>query len=206
MQATRQQILGTLKRSGRATVDQLAAAQGLSPVTIRHHLAILMDDGLVEAEKERKGPGRPRFLYKLTPAAQEVSPKTYHILADRLLEQIVSQNDRRTAAQMFRDMANQLMADRMEGLEGQPLEARTEALSRLLDQEGFQPELESQGAEIILKEMECPYFYVAKRHPEVCSLDLHLIRGMSGASVSRTAYRINGDAICAYRIRRQSTT
>jgi DeoR family suf operon transcriptional repressor len=205
MQATRRQILDTLKRSGRARVDQLAAAQSLSPVTIRHHLAILMDGGLVEAEKERRGPGRPHFLYRLTPAAQEASPKTYHLLADRLLHEIVARNDRKTAARMFRDMADQLMADRSAGLEGQPIEVRVDELTRVLEQEGFQPEWEGNGEEIVLKEMECPYYYVAKRHPEVCSLDLHLIRGMSGAGVSRTAYRISGDAICAYRILRPAS-
>ncbi|MBI2845510.1 MAG: winged helix-turn-helix transcriptional regulator [Chloroflexi bacterium] len=202
LQRTRRGILETLKSTGKATVEELAEAVGLSPITIRHHLNVLLERGLISTEKRRGGPGRPRYLYRLTQAAEELFPKTYHLLADRLLEEMVQISDRKTVAQALRGAAQRLMGDAPQKLAGLPIEKRMEALSDLLDKEGFWArwaEGQRQG-EYLLHEQECPYYYVASRHPVVCSLDLAIIREMSGGQVRRGEYRLQGDTVCSYHI------
>ncbi|NTU63973.1 MAG: ArsR family transcriptional regulator, partial [Chloroflexi bacterium] len=62
MQATRQRILEILKERGAATVEELGSDLDLTPVTIRHHLDILRNEGLIQAPKvkRRDAPGRPQ--------------------------------------------------------------------------------------------------------------------------------------------------
>lgn len=202
LQSTRRQILDTLKRVGQATVEELAEAVGPRPVTIRHHLKILLGRNLVATEKVRGGPGRPKYLYRLTLAAEELFPKTYHLLADRLLEEMVRFSDKKTVAQALRGMAERIVGERAQEVVKKPLEERVEALSRILGEEGFWARWEKNpDGEYVLYEQECPYYYVARRHPVVCSLDLAMIKGMSGAQVRRGAYRLSGDTVCSYHIR-----
>ncbi|HEX2922718.1 MAG TPA: winged helix-turn-helix transcriptional regulator, partial [Chloroflexota bacterium] len=85
MQRTRRQILDILKRRGRATLEELSKEVALSPVTVRVHLSVLQRDDLVSVEEVRGKVGRPYFVYSLTEDAEELFPKRYHALANRLL-------------------------------------------------------------------------------------------------------------------------
>ncbi len=200
MHASRQGILDTLKGGGKATVDQLAAALDLSPVTVRHHLGILKDRGLIHAETVRSGPGRPYYVYLLTEEAHEQFPKTYHILAERLLEELESNSDRRASAQLMRQMADRIVSDQGGSEQSVPLAQRVERLASVLSEEGFWAEWKPSGEGFVLIERECPYHYVAMRHPVVCTLDHCLIRDMSGMRVRRLAYRLDGDDVCSYEL------
>lgn len=198
--ASREGILEALKRDGKATVEELAAILDLSPVTIRHHLGILKDRGLVDSETVRSGPGRPYYVYLLTEQAHERFPKTYHILAERLLELLQSNSDRRASAQLMRQMADKILDDRGDSQDSLTAAERVGRLASVLTEEGFWAEWKPSGEGFVLIERECPYHYVAMRHPVVCALDHCLIRGISGMKVKRQAYRLNGDDICSYEL------
>jgi predicted ArsR family transcriptional regulator len=61
-------------RGAVADVRSLAAALGLHVNTVRAHLAVLEDAGLVRSEPEdRERPGRPRLVYRPTVLAAEVA-------------------------------------------------------------------------------------------------------------------------------------
>ena len=66
MSSTRDRILQTLLRQPRRTINDLAEAVGINPISVRHHLTSLQVEGLVTSEEERHGVGRPRLLYALT--------------------------------------------------------------------------------------------------------------------------------------------
>ena len=83
---TRRQLLEVLKRRGEARAEELAEALSVTVSAARQHLAALQAAGLV-AYRELKGtPGRPKHVYHLTPAAEELFPKSYDELATELLE------------------------------------------------------------------------------------------------------------------------
>lgn len=68
---------------------QIAEFVGLHPTTVRTHLELLGEVGLVTAQPEvRTEPGRPRILYEPAPAA--VAPDTYRVLAQILANQLAS--------------------------------------------------------------------------------------------------------------------
>jgi DeoR family suf operon transcriptional repressor len=82
---TRRQLLEVLKRRGEARAEELAEALGVTVSAARQHLAALQASQLV-AYRELKGtPGRPKHVYHLTPAAEELFPKSYDEFATDLL-------------------------------------------------------------------------------------------------------------------------
>ena len=66
MHSTKTEILALLKRNDGSTVDDLASALNLAPMTVRQHLTALERDALVRAEEVRRPTGRPHHLYRLT--------------------------------------------------------------------------------------------------------------------------------------------
>lgn len=66
MHSTKSLILAFIKRNGGSTVDELAQALGLIPMTARWHLTALQRDDLLEAEPVRRATGRPHYIYRLT--------------------------------------------------------------------------------------------------------------------------------------------
>jgi predicted ArsR family transcriptional regulator len=90
MQSTRQEILEILKKEGQATVEDLAERLELTPMTIRHHLNVLQAQSLVVAAEVRRSKtvGRPRLVYTLTEAADQLFPQGYGELARHLVSEV----------------------------------------------------------------------------------------------------------------------
>jgi predicted ArsR family transcriptional regulator len=201
MQATRWEILRRMKERGEATVDEMAAMLGLAPITVRHHLAILEKDGLITNRRERGSIGRPYYVYSLTAAAEELFPKKYHLLADRLLAELKSIADEQQISAMFNRIAQSITANYDATAEATRLEDRLTVLVDVLGGEGFLAEWAKIGDEYELKEYSCPYYYVGQNHPEVCRLDLQVITNMLNARVERKSCVIDGAEFCTYSIR-----
>ncbi|MEK6575031.1 MAG: ArsR family transcriptional regulator, partial [Chloroflexota bacterium] len=66
MSATRDEVLNLLRRKGSASVNELAEATGVTPVSVRHHLSVLQAGGLIASVENHSGVGRPKLLYSLT--------------------------------------------------------------------------------------------------------------------------------------------
>lgn len=88
MQTSKERILAVLKRHGRRSVDDLAAALHLAPMTVRQHLTALERDELVWMAEQRNGTGRPRHLYSLTSRGDAAFPRRYDRFAAMLLAEL----------------------------------------------------------------------------------------------------------------------
>ena len=121
-------ILRTLRARGKCTVQELADAAGVSPVSVRHHLANLQAEGLVAAEEVRHGVGRPRLLFSLTEQALELFPSRYFRLTQRLLDEMKDSLPEPMVRQLFSSVAQTMAEDYAGELAGLPLERRLERL------------------------------------------------------------------------------
>jgi predicted ArsR family transcriptional regulator len=204
MADTRQDILQYLREKGAADVNELAEALGLSPVTIHYHINVLQRDGLLGSRAVRQGVGRPRNVFTLRDSALEKFPQGYHRLSDRLLELLKSRMTEADIQALFERIGEDIAAEHATNLQGKPLEQKIGALIGLLGEEGFMSRLEKIGADdFVLTQVNCPYQYVATRHPEVCELDLQLMNSALGTAVQREACVANGDAVCTFHIKSQ---
>ena len=86
--SSRQEILKLLRQRGGMTVEDLSQNIGITSVAVRQHLDVLEASGLVQTTTERRPIGRPRRVYSLTDLADDLFPKSYHILANVLLQQL----------------------------------------------------------------------------------------------------------------------
>src|SRR5690242_9690219 len=98
MQETRRKILEILRERGEATVDDIVGdlerlRGSITSVTVRHHLAKLQEEGLVDIHetRHRSSPGRPQHVYTLTEQGNFFFPNNYQVLAQNLLNQIKKQ-------------------------------------------------------------------------------------------------------------------
>lgn len=90
MQNSKTRILAVLKRTGARSVDDLASALRLAPMTVRQHLTALERDEMVSVAEQRNGAGRPRHLYSLTERGDAAFPRRYDRFASMLLAELQS--------------------------------------------------------------------------------------------------------------------
>lgn len=195
---TRDRVLHTLLVRNRCTINELADAVDINPISVRHHIAKLEADGLVDSEEERHGVGRPRRLYFLTENGYERFPTRYLRLTIRLLEQLKETLPEPIVGKLFAQMAADMASDYEAEMNGLPIEARLNFVTELLGNEGFTVEWEQQGDSYLIREVNCPYYHIGQNHPEVCSVDQTLISTMLSVPAEKIQCILNGDAHCTY--------
>lgn len=134
MQSTRQEILEILKQERQATVEDLAERLDLTAMTIRHHLNVLQAQGLVVAAKVRRlqTVGRPRLVYTLTEAADELFPQGYSELARYLVSEVKETMGPSQMREVFQRMAERIAREAPHPAPGQSFEERLDQVARYL--------------------------------------------------------------------------
>jgi DeoR family transcriptional regulator, suf operon transcriptional repressor len=201
LQGTRRQLLEVLKRRGEARAEELADALDVTVSAARQHLAALQAAGLV-AHRELKGaPGRPKHVYHLTPAAEELFPKAYDELATELVE-FVGDEAPELLARLFAQRQASRLARVQSRLEGKPFEARVREVAAILDEDGYLTAVEQlDDGSFVLQEHNCAILGVAQLTQMPCAAEIDFLRdALPDASVERVAHMLGGQHRCAYRI------
>jgi DeoR family transcriptional regulator, suf operon transcriptional repressor len=200
MNSTRDRILQTLLNRPRSSINDLAAAVDINAISVRHHLTNMQADGLVAAEEERHGVGRPRLVYFLTEKGMERFPTRYFTLTTRLLNKVKETLPEPVVNHLFTQMAQELAAGYAEQVESLDIEEKLDAIKDLLIQEGFSVEWEKIGDRYLIHEITCPYYHVGQSHPEVCTVDQTLISTVLSVPVEKINCILSGDKHCTYEI------
>ena len=198
MKSTRDRILQTLLRQPRRTINELAEAVSINPISVRHHLTNLQMEGLVSAEEERHGVGRPRLVYALTEDGMEKFPTRYLRLTTRLLAQMKESMPGPIVSKLFSQIADDLAGEYSEQMNGLSMEERLDFVKDMLAEEGFTVEWEKKGDEYQIHEISCPYYQIGVAHPEVCTVDQDLISKMLAVPANKIECILSGGAHCTY--------
>lgn len=198
--ATKDIILRTLRAHGKCSVNELADAADVSPVSVRHHLANLQVEKMVVAEEVRHGVGRPRQLFSLTEDGLDLFPSRYLRFTNRLLDEIKGAMPEDQVQALFSGVAGSMAEQYALALEGLPLEARLKRMVELLSEEGFEANLENQGDQVLIHELSCPYFRIGRKHPEVCNVDQAFIATALSLPVERVTCLLEGDTDCTFAV------
>ena len=198
MKSTRDHILHMLLKHPRSTINELAEAVDINPISVRHHLTNLQVDGLVSAEEERHGVGRPRLVYLLTEHGMERFPTRYLRLTTRLLSQMKSSMPEPVVSKLFAEMASGLAQEYADQMHGLNMEERLELAKSLLAEEGFTVEWEKDGDQYRIHEISCPYLQIGQNHPEICTVDQTLLSKMLAVTAEKVQCILSGDAHCTY--------
>ena len=179
---SRLRILELLQQA-EAPVDarELATRVGLHLNTIRSHLRLLAEAGLVSQRREqRTRPGRPRLLYEATTEPlDERALTSYRLLAQILASHLAdSEHDPSARAEEVGSAWGAHLVREPPPFTSISKEESIDEVVRLHDQLGFGPELRQtkSGQELVLK--RCPFQEVATSYQAViCPVHLGLIRG-----------------------------
>lgn len=185
--ASRLRLLDALRASERALdARELATACALHLNTVRFHLQILGESGLVRSEPDSSGSrGRPRLLYSATSigGARPGEPAGYQLLAAALAAHWADTPAERfqRAERAGRAVAAELAFAPRSATSATRAITTDDAVTRvagLFAELGFEPEVADGGNDLELRLHACPFRAVATDHPEVvCSLHLGLLRG-----------------------------
>ena len=191
-----------LRRQGDLTVEELSRQMGISSVAVRQHLEILEADGLLSTRTERRPIGRPRRLYRLSDAADDLFPKSYFLLAQTILEHLERAGGPSQVAEVF-DARRQRMEEEIRPrLAGMTLEQRVRAIAQMQDQAGYMADCESLPDQtFVIREHNCAICKVARRFPQACQKELEMFRNLLDADVERERHMAAGDSLCSYLIR-----
>jgi predicted ArsR family transcriptional regulator len=202
----RRAILVRLRQDGPSSPEQVASALGLSRTGVLQQLHALEAAGLVAREAVRHGVGRPRHVYDVTEAAQDLFPTNYDGLATGLLAAIRSLGGDDLVQGVFaerrriaRDRMRQRLAERLP--HDAPLIDRARELAVIQDEQGYLAEavLGADGV-IRLVERNCAIHRVSAEHAAACQAELDLFRELLGTDVERETHIAAGDRCCTYRI------
>jgi predicted ArsR family transcriptional regulator len=171
----RRQILAELgaARDGLDT-NALADRLGLHPNTVRWHLGILGDAGLVRSAPERgHGRGRPSIVYRQTAAAAARGRDEYRLLATMLTGLAADAPEAEARAYDTGRRWGRFLVERPAPNEPPEPDAVATVVS-LLDEQGF--DASSEPGAVCMR--RCPFYALAETNPEiVCTLHRGLIDG-----------------------------
>jgi predicted ArsR family transcriptional regulator len=177
----RQVILEALQSErGGLDTNQLAERLGLHANTIRWHLGVLTDRGLVQAVPERRhGRGRPSIVYRLTGEGIARDRDEYRLLATMLTGIVDADADGEARA---------YDAGVRWGRDLRQAEPET-TLAELLDRQGFAAEQHGDQVEM----RRCPFYELAESSPQViCTLHHGIIDGaLAEAGSEQTVERLD---------------
>jgi predicted ArsR family transcriptional regulator len=201
--ASREEIINLLRSRGGAHADELASVLGVSKQCVRKHLDVLERDGYVEHMPERGERGRPAHSYRLTTKADQLFPKRYDLFAKAVLQQINAVWGERGLNTVFCGCANEMIGRLRPQLETLGFDARVRRLAELLDEEGYEAEVEKRAdGSYLLTEWNCPMTDVARDYRQVCERELEVYRELLGTEVFRESRIAGGASRCAYRVLR----
>jgi predicted ArsR family transcriptional regulator len=204
--ALRRNLLLRLRHEGPAAPEDLASALGASRTGVLQQLHALEAAGLVSRRAVRHGVGRPRHVYDVTDAAQDLFPTNYDGLAlgllaairsiggDALVGDVFEERRRTTGDRVRQRIAERLPADA-------PLIDRARELAVIQDEQGYLAEavLGADGV-IRLVERNCAIHRIAADTGTACQAELDLFREILGSDVERETHIAAGDRCCTYRV------
>lgn len=198
---TRRELLDFLKRNGEASTESLSAVTGITPSGARQHLTALEQDGFITHRNDRDGRGRPRKIYRLTPAGDALFPRNYSELTNELLEYVADENPE-LLSRIFDRRADRRLERAKTRMHGLSFVERVAETAKILDEDGYLADFTTElDGTFLIREHNCAVLAVAERYGHACSTELNFLQALlPDAEVTRVAHRIAGGHLCAYRI------
>lgn len=168
---------------GPLDVATLSDGVGLHPNTVREHLALLGQAGLVTHTTEKQSrPGRPRLLYEASPREMR-SPESegYRFLAEVLAGYMkATLADPAAAAEEAGRVWGRYLVERPAPFDPPDTTRVVDQMVTTLAELGFAPEPRREGKRIQVRLHDCPFRDMAHPHGDVvCSVHLGILRGMA---------------------------
>lgn len=202
-EGAKKELLDLIKHRGALSLEEATEELKLAKTTVRQHLLMMENQGLVTRRYERAGQGRPKVLFELAQRGQRLYPTQEPALLRELLEFLKSSGEQskiklfferywEKRREQFKAILDSLPSKKTE------LETRIQALHTLLESEGFMPQIERTGSLVTVRECHCPYPEAIRTTQLPCKLESDFIKWALKTAIERTGYIPGGDSACSY--------
>src|SRR5262245_29806282 len=194
-----------LRHKAGASIDEMAAAAGVTRTAVRQHLASLMRDGLVDAGATRPTGGRPERLFVLSARGREEFPRRYSWFAQLLIEAMEREHGTGGLRLRLGRIAAAVVAQLQQALPvGGGRREKVKALAGLMDGLGYDARTAADvdGAPTIEAD-NCVFHELASKNPEICHFDLALLSGYTGSKVTLSECMARGGHVCRFQFKAQ---
>jgi predicted ArsR family transcriptional regulator len=201
--AAADRLLGVIKRRGPQCIADIAVVLGITPEAARQQVTRLATNGLLVAETERRGVGRPTQRWHLTDAGHARFPDTHAELTVRLIDAVRSTLGDAALERLIRVRETETLQTYRKALRGITMLAdKLARLAEIRSREGYMAEWRSDDAGFLLLENHCPICAAATACQGFCRAELDVFRAVLGPAVmvERTDHILAGARRCAYRI------
>jgi predicted ArsR family transcriptional regulator len=193
-----------LQRKEGLTIDQMAAALGITRTAVREHIGALERDRLVAAGALANSTGgRPGRLYTLTPRGLALFPKQYDLMARLLLEALTQRLGAEAAVEELRALGAKLAQQLKPQIGAGSLADRTRTIAVLMRELGYEASAPA-GETPTIEALNCVYHELARADQTVCTLDLALIETLADAHVEHRACMARGNNACVFCLTQKS--
>lgn len=200
---SRSRILAYLRNHNGSSAAEISRALHVSSANIRYHLGILTADGRVQVLGMREGQarGRPVQIYGLN---EWIAGDFLPALADALLEKIFENISDVEAVLILQSLASRLVPAGDPGGLGVHITRRLAQLIVRLNGMGYSARWEAHAAAPRIIFEHCPYARIIERHPEVCKMDIFILKqnlSMQVEQITRREKTNRGTYFCQFVLR-----
>jgi predicted ArsR family transcriptional regulator len=181
-EGTSGQIIELLRRSP-MTVDELAAALGVTRTAVRAQLATLERDDVVEQRGSRRGASKPSRVYGVTSQAELLFSRAYVPILTSLLHVLTLRVPPGEFDATMREVGRELMQGHRMG-RGE-LRERVAGASALLNDLGGLTEVAEEDGSYFIRSHGCPLAAATANHPEVCNALESMLSVFVGSPVAK---------------------
>jgi predicted ArsR family transcriptional regulator len=194
----RGRIIALLRR-GASTVEELAAALGVTDNAVRAHLQRLEREGVVRPTGNRQGPGagKPATTYHVAMEAEASLSSAYAPVLTALLQTLAERTPPEELDALMREVGQRLGPS--EPNRG-TLESRVRAAAALLTSLGSELDVERTPDGYLLRGFACPLAVAVRSESSACHAVEELVGTVVGAPVRERCDRSVG-ARCRFEIR-----
>ena len=194
----RGRIIALLRR-GASTVEELAAALGVTDNAVRAHLQRLEDEGVVRATGSRQGPGagKPATTYQVATEAEASLSSAYAPVLTALLQALAERTPPEELDALMREVGRRLGPAQPKG---GSLDSRVRAAAALLSSLGSELDVERTPDGYLLRGFACPLAAAVRGESSACRAVEELVGAVVGAPVRECCDR-SGGARCRFEIR-----
>lgn len=212
MKTVRQKIFEFIRTHQLVTVAQISRGLHMTPANARHHLAILVNQELIQIVGKRPAAHRGR-----PPAVYSLSRHTLGENADRLVDALLTELERRVAPpdldRLYQNVALSMVGEEVRSGEVKPVGSYYPSITKrireavqLLNTWHYHARWEAHKEAPYIILGHCPYLSFLPAHPELCEIDRHIIETLLDTPVDQLSKRApdeRGIPSCHFRLRSQ---
>jgi DeoR family suf operon transcriptional repressor len=195
-------LLDILRKSGPASVAQLAAAMDVTATAVRQRLTRLLSQGDIERMAERTNGqatrGRPVHRYGLTEKGRRRAGANFADLATALWDEMRAIRDPEVRRGLLARISSRMATLYAAQIRGSNLDERMQSLAELFRQRQIPFDVERSRELPVLHARACPYPELAEKDRSVCAMEKNLFSELLGENVRLSNCRLDGHDCCTF--------